>query len=1375
MRLFGLGLYYYFSDPFNGIDVAVIVTSVIELSLTGQSFSSAFRALRLLRVLKLLKNFPTLRQVVQVVLNAFAQTAYLVIILGILFFIAALMGMQFFGGRFLAASTPPRWEPIPELFAEYFNENISVLVRVVNNGTLRLVDVTPYNPARRIVYSHFNDLLHSFLTVFQIFSADMWSDVLYTGMKTTSQIGSVVFCVVVLVVGHYVLESLFLAILIAGFSRVATNTPIHHEGEGAEEEPLQQENDDIDDFLAATLTRHNSVAVFVPSMQKKEKEVVVVECAGDAPPLQRMQSEIRILHNQKVQQQKVQAARKNATSQENTPKGEDLNGSTRSSRPPTAPYPAMAACGQGNSKEKTCSVCRGVIAAALPPPPLVRAKDAEQLHKTRYCTFMKMRLDKTKTLDVMAQYLHAHYEVQGSALRLGSSVRDDRLEGALPLLMEEAKASGVLLNLCSLPLSAVLQQLQQQAVGGRDRAPAVFPLDSPQASSINSNSQRGAPTTAWQCLLQRIEEEKLLVNLGVGEEQVGRGSVVIAQAALPQPYVTNGGWSLFIFSPTNPLRIACYVAVHSPIFEDIVLVIITASTLSLILDNPREDQSTPKYAVLDILGYIFTALFALEALMRIIALNFVFHPTAYLKDAWNVLDFAVVIVSILTSAVPRSALTASGSESENLISVMHGLKALRAVRPLRVIQRSRGLRLVIATLMRSMGGIFNVALLSLLYYLIMGIVGVQLLAGKLYRCNDPGVVWQYQCHGEFYNPYKEELQQRMWVKESRNYDNIFASMLTFFEVSAGKLWIAIMYNGVAAVSVDHAMERDYHPALGLMYVVAFAFSNLFMLNLFVAVVIYNFGNISVYSDGLSLVTDEQKLWVETQRLMLNYRPTPQMVAPVLQRMRNGEVAKGQLFQKLRFFCFSIVRRNEFEFFVGFLIVLNIVKLMLYHDGMDESWNSALSIINIVFVWLFTAEMVLKLLGFGWRYFLEGWNRLDCFIVVVSLVDFFLDVFYGTGLPIDLSVLRLLRIFRIIRLMRLIKHAHHVRTLLETLYFSVPSLINISLFLMLIYVVYAIMGMQLFSKVKNGRLLDDYFSNFHSFYNSMKMLFAFMTGEDWNDIMHDCMETKNCGAEMLVGYRNVTKQVLNGTNVSGINITLLGGGMVSYLAPIYVKEDDCGTFLAPVYFVSFMLISAFVIVNLLIAIILENFTISIHMQDSKLDMADLHHFVDCWSAIDPDTTMLIPTHRLPSLLYQLKPPLGISFARSKKELIRKALTYRIPEHQGTVHFAETMIPLARAVSGVALSQREIREHEELWKRSCEGLKELPFVRFRGSVATIYEYFCCTLIAASFRRFKAREAAAALREERRHDVAAALQLRAAHHSSIEGPSMEVQDAE
>lgn len=780
----------------------------------------------------------------------------------------------------------------------------------------------------------------------------------------------------------------------------------------------------------------------------------------------------------------------------------------------------------------------------------------------------------------------------------------------------------------------------------------------------------------WDDIIAEIEEERWVVDLALGEEQLGRSLIYYTSANKERPHYTNGGDALFVFGPCNPFRVFCSELVHHPIFDAIVLILILGSSLTLALENPREDQDSQKYEILFGFNVFFTVVFVLEMVLKNFAMGFVFIEGAYLRDPWNWLDFLVVIVSVLSLALQTSE-----------VSALKVFRTFRALRPLRMIHQNRGLKMVVMTLLLSIKGIANVALLSLLNYLIFGILAVQFFNGKLHRCNDDSIQLKVNCTGNFTfrpSPYTNpRVVERVWRSQQANFDNIGNSMLTLFQISTGDNWSIIMYDAIDAISDDVAPQPNTNPAVGLFFIAFFVISNFFMLNLFVGVIIYNFNGVKSKLDGLALLSEEQRQWVETQRLMLKFRPEV-LLTP-------GDLMLSKL-------CFRVVSHYLFEVAVAVAVLLNIVIIAMDYYNQPEEYAFVLSVLNNVFVLLFLLEATVKILAYRLNYFASWWNRFDFLLALLGLVGFILSLTGNDQLEKSFGLLRVIRIFRrILRILRLFKQLRKVRVLIETLWYSLPSLVNISIFMLLIYFVYSVLGVQLFALVEPGEFLDDKFINFYSFLSSMQLMFIFTTNEDWSRAMADTMRRP----------------------------------------PYCLNDDSCGTPFAPLFFVSFSVISAMVVMNLFIAIILDNFSTTMRMDQSQLTMADLHRYTEIWSQFDEEATMVVATRELPKLLAAIQPPLGLSRACGRLEILRVLDKYDIPEHAGYVHFVEVLIPLAKVASGVEISDRNMREQRLSIEKEYPELSDMPFIRFQERVSTVAQYFAATYIASAERRRTARK--------------------------------------
>lgn len=119
---------------------------------------------------------------------------------------------------------------------------------------------------------------------------------------------------------------------------------------------------------------------------------------------------------------------------------------------------------------------------------------------------------------------------------------------------------------------------------------------------------------------------------------------------------------------------------------------------------------------------------------KIIVMGFVIGEGTYLKDPWNILDFVIVTFSILNWILD--------SMSDVSISFLRGFRALRALRPLRMVSKNEGMKIVVNSLLTSIPNLFNVMLVCLLFLLVFGILGVQLFKGALGKCSDDYIFYK---------------------------------------------------------------------------------------------------------------------------------------------------------------------------------------------------------------------------------------------------------------------------------------------------------------------------------------------------------------------------------------------------------------------------------------------------------------------------------------------------------------------------------------------------------------------------------------------------------------------------------------------------------
>jgi hypothetical protein len=129
---------------------------------------------------------------------------------------------------------------------------------------------------------------------------------------------------------------------------------------------------------------------------------------------------------------------------------------------------------------------------------------------------------------------------------------------------------------------------------------------------------------------------------------------------------------------------------------------------------------------------IFTCLFTIEAMVKIMAKGFMFNELgpveAYIRSYWNILDGFVVMSSLVDLAMGLANINMSSLQS------LKALRAFRALRPLRMIARDEGMRLVVNALLASLPSMSNVLLVCGLFIMIFGVMGVGIFKGTFFHC-----------------------------------------------------------------------------------------------------------------------------------------------------------------------------------------------------------------------------------------------------------------------------------------------------------------------------------------------------------------------------------------------------------------------------------------------------------------------------------------------------------------------------------------------------------------------------------------------------------------------------------------------------------------
>ncbi|XP_072788283.1 sodium channel protein type 1 subunit alpha isoform X10 [Taeniopygia guttata] len=410
-----------------------------------------------------------------------------------------------------------------------------------------------------------------------------------------------------------------------------------------------------------------------------------------------------------------------------------------------------------------------------------------------------------------------------------------------------------------------------------------------------------------------------------------------------------------------------------------------------------------------------------------------------------------------------------------------------------------------------------------------------------------------------------------------------------------KGWMDIMYAAIDSRDVLEQPKYEDNLYMYLYFVIFIIFGSFFTLNLFIGVIIDNFNQQKKKFGGQDIfMTEEQKKYYNAMKKLGSKKPQKPIPRP------------GNKFQGM---VFDFVTQQVFDISIMILICLNMVTMMVETDDQSEEMENILYWINLVFIVLFTGECVLKLISLRHYYFTIGWNIFDFVVVILSIVGMFLAEMIEKYF-VSPTLFRVIRLARIGRILRLIKGAKGIRTLLFALMMSLPALFNIGLLLFLVMFIYAIFGMSNFAYVKREAGIDDMF-NFETFGNSMICLFQITTSAGWDGLLAPILNSGEPDCDPNKAHP--------GSSVKG----------------------DCGNPSVGIFFfVSYIIISFLVVVNMYIAVILENFGVATEESAEPLSEDDFEMFYEVWEKFDPDATQFMEFEKLSDFAAALEPPLHL---------------------------------------------------------------------------------------------------------------------------------------
>ncbi|CAE7685550.1 unnamed protein product [Symbiodinium sp. CCMP2456] len=777
-------------------------------------------------------------------------------------------------------------------------------------------------------------------------------------------------------------------------------------------------------------------------------------------------------------------------------------------------------------------------------------------------------------------------------------------------------------------------------------------------------------------------------------------------------------------SITELLRGCARSIMRSPGFEPIVMFVIVLSSISLSFESPFSDPNSEVAFLQMVIDRLAVMVMLLEMFVRMMVMGLWKPPSecgpgespGFFRVPWHVLDFVICLGGL--TYLMAEFFTTNLAELKSV----RALKMVSMLRPLRLIGKTSSVRLIIESLLAAIPTLVNMTMVSALFYLGFGLLFVGFFKGALYHCSldpqgdlMPEIVTQKDClkaGGE-------------WINSVSHFDAVTYSLVTLLHIGSGEGWIDVCgfaavdsvgagwcrRSGAAGVlrprpktrveqaipvvifmapsqqlgfcktrsckflnypdSQTKALTNFFLLSPGRALKIEHAFAPPFAMRCMVVLLSQesadrNIGGLvrlllssllafAKYTStkaefsGQSNNTSEERLIKKLQReVLLN----PEVLLPPPRIDVRGKCCLATR-KRLKWFIEHRISRSII--FVGILsnaIVLGISPV-IFPELLEFR-----RIVSGLLLGLFSLELAIKIFVYSRDFFKDKWHAYDSFAITGSLIGALVN-----ALVAEKGVMtQILGGFQILRILMLVRYAWFMDSITSTIWVALPGLFQVSALLTLLMFMYACLGVSLFgtimgtdeaaqSAIDGSYPLSD--SNFYSFNNAFLLMIRCATGERWHDIMYDLAEDKpNC---------TTTAQTYEDLQQNG--------------------PRGCGSMFAYPYFVSYVLIVLFNMMNLIIATVLDAYGQVHELIELEDFMVCLRALRDSWVDIDRNFLGYLHVAEVENILLSIPQPVGF-IGLKKRQLLRSLMNLQV--HEGSMLAYRDVVKLVAQRSVLFLS-------------------------------------------------------------------------------------------
>lgn len=245
---------------------------------------------------------------------------------------------------------------------------------------------------------------------------------------------------------------------------------------------------------------------------------------------------------------------------------------------------------------------------------------------------------------------------------------------------------------------------------------------------------------------------------------------------------------------------------HVPLFNTFVMLLIILNTIILATDK----YPAPEIDLINKTNRLFNILFAMECIIKLLSLKF----KDWKQDPFNIFDFVIVLSSSLEMIMAQQ----SGGGA---IGVISALRAFRLIRLIKLARSNHTLRCLLDSIAHTIVAIGNFMVILAIFIYVFALLGMQMFAGRLIFDDEMN-----------YDPENGKTSRE-------NFDNLYSSLVTVFQILVGDNWNTVMYKAYLAVA----------PSAVIYFIIVVLIGKIILLNLFLAILLGNFEQESLLIRG----------------------------------------------------------------------------------------------------------------------------------------------------------------------------------------------------------------------------------------------------------------------------------------------------------------------------------------------------------------------------------------------------------------------------------------------------------------------------------------------------------------------------------------------